>query len=92
MLPEKTRDAIKEKVFSVQCETDLNQTRKRDSFNTASKGGDALAQMLAAGTELSTVKLSEEGFTRVEQDIEMAKETFGKNKAIILDKGQHKDW
>ena len=50
-LPEKTREMIKEKVFAVQCEVEMNQTRKRDQnvMSAASKGGDALAQMLAAG-------------------------------------------
>jgi len=53
---------IKEKVFSVQCEADLNQTRKRDQPNMmsmASKGGDALQAMLAAGQSINVVNIGE---------------------------------
>ena len=45
-LPEKTKEMIKEKVFSVQTEVEMNQSKKRDNNNmmsAASKGGEALA-------------------------------------------------
>ena len=93
-LPEKTREMIKEKVFAVQCEAEMNQTRKREQnvMTHASKGGDALAQMLAAGSELSIVNIGDGGFERAEVDISEAIALFNKNKAIVMDKGQSKDW
>jgi hypothetical protein len=67
-LPANIREGLKEKIFAVPCESELNQTRKRESnvMTLASKGGDALAQMLAAGTELSIVNIGEGGFVRTE--------------------------
>lgn len=64
-LPEKTREMMKEKVFSVQCDVEMNQTKKRENgmlMSVASKGGEALAQMLAAGKELNIVNIGEGGF------------------------------
>jgi len=86
---------IKEKVFSVQCEADLNQTRKRDQPNMmsmASKGGDALQAMLAAGQSINVVNIGEGFDMRNDIDMAAAQETFDKNKDIVLKKGQHKDW
>lgn len=73
----------------------MNQTRKRENvgmMSAASKGGEALAQMLAAGKELSIVNIGEGGFESQEQDITVVREMFAKNKEIVIQKGQHKDW
>ena len=96
-LPEKTREVIKEKVFSIQCEAEMNQSRKRSEnpnmMSAASKGGDALAQMLAAGSQINIVNIGEAGFeAKTEVDMTIATEAFEKKKAIVLEKGQHKDW
>ena len=39
MLPEKQQQAIKEKVFAIQCDKDLNQTKKRDFGSTRDNSG-----------------------------------------------------
>ena len=39
---DKTKDMIMEKVFSVQCETEFNQTKKKD-LSASKKGLDALS-------------------------------------------------
>jgi hypothetical protein len=55
-VPDKTKEMIMEKVFSVQCETEFNQTKKKD--HSASKTGkDALSQMLEAGKSLNVVNI-----------------------------------
>ena len=62
-------------------------------MSMASKGGDSLAQMLAAGQSINVVNIGEGGFEQpAAVDLTAAKETFEKNKAIITEKGQHKDW
>ena len=60
-LPEKTREMIKEKIFAVQCEAEMNQSRKREPnmMSAASRGGDSLAQMLAAGQSLNVVNIGD---------------------------------
>lgn len=59
----------------------------------ASKGGEALAAMLAAGQSLNVVNIGEGTFNeRVEIDMTAAQEHFDRNKAIVMEKGQHKDW
>jgi len=46
-LPEKTREMVKEKIFQVKCEVEMNQTQARkkeqNMMSMASKGGDSLA-------------------------------------------------
>ena len=42
-LPDKIQTALKEKVFAVVCETELNQTKKRDFSQT--REVDGLAAM-----------------------------------------------
>lgn len=89
-LPEKTREMIKEKVFAVQCEVEMNQTRKRDQnvMSAASKGGDALAQMLAAGQSINVVNIGDPMFeNKAEVDLTQAAEAFERQKAIVVDKG-----
>ena len=59
----------------------------------ASKGGEALAAMLAAGSSINVVNIGEAGFNdHVEVDLTMAQENFDRNKAIVMEKSQHKDW
>ena len=48
--------------------------------------------MLAGGQQVNIVNLGESAFERVEVDTAAAQETFNRNKAIILEKGQHKEW
>ena len=94
-LPEKTREMLKEKVFQVQCEAEMNQTRKRNEgmMSQASKGGDALAQMLAAGQSINVVNIGEGGLdSRNELDLAAATADFDRSKAIVVEKGQHKEW
>ena len=52
---------IKEKIFAVQCEAEMNQSRKREPnmMSAASRGGDSLAQMLAAGQSLNVVNIGD---------------------------------
>ena len=56
MLPEKVQSAIKEKVFTVKCETDLNQTKKRDFSSTRQVEGLAAMQQ-AVQTKLNVVNI-----------------------------------
>ena len=75
----------------------MNQTQARkkeqNMMSMASKGGDSLAQMLAAGQQINVVNIGEGGFEKAaEADLTAATENFDRNKAIILEKGQHKDW
>ena len=56
----------------------------------ASKGGDALAQMLSAGQ--SADDAIETAVERPEVDSAAAQESFERSKAIVMEKGQHKDW
>jgi len=49
--------------------------------------------MLAAGQSINVVNIGEGGFEgRADVDLTVATENFAKNKAIILEKGQHKEW
>lgn len=50
--------------------------------------------MLAAGQSINVVNIGEGDFdgSRNEVDMAAATDNFLKSKAIILDKGQHKDW
>ena len=62
-------------------------------MSAASKGGDALAQMLAAGQSINVVNIGDMDFeNNAEVDLTAATESFNKNKAIVIEKGQHKDW
>ena len=56
-------------------------------MTAASKGGEALAAMLAAGQSINVVNIGDTGFERVEIDLTAAKADFEKNKAIVMDKG-----
>jgi len=93
-LPEKTKEIIKEKIFSVQCEAEMNQSRKREgnTFSAASKGGDALAQILAAGQSINVVNIGEGFESRNESDLKAAAESFAKHKVVVVEKGHHKEW
>ena len=62
-------------------------------MSAASKGGDAIQAMLAAGQSINVVNLGEGfGESRNEVDMAQAQEQFNKNKEIVLKKGEHKDW
>ena len=85
---------IKEKVYAVQCEAEMNQTLKKEHnmMSAASKGGEALAAMLAAGKSINVVNIGGDDMNKPEEFTEMHVELFNKNKAIVQEKGQHKDW
>ena len=93
-LPEKTQEMIKEKVYAVQCEAEMNQTLKKEHnmMSAASKGGEALAAMLAAGKSINVVNIGGDDMNKPEEFTEMHVELFNKNKTIVQEKGQHKDW
>ena len=50
-LPEKTREMVQARIEAVKPEAEMNQTRKNNQnmMTAASKGGQALAAMLASG-------------------------------------------
>lgn len=49
--------------------------------------------MLAAGQSINLDSIGEAGFeSRNEVDLSAAIACFEKNKSIVMDKGQHKDW
>ena len=48
--------------------------------------------MLAAGQDSSITNLGEQQIERNEIDLTEAQEKFDKSKAIVIEKGQHKDW
>lgn len=49
--------------------------------------------MLAAGQSINVVNIGEGGFENRENvDLSAATENFEKSKAVIMEKGQHKDW
>ena len=81
---------IMEKVFSVQCETEFNQTKKKD-HSASKKGQDALSQMLEAGKEINIVNIGEFNTSSKESHSKQI-EIYEKNLAIIEEKGSHKDW
>lgn len=88
----KIRDQLKEKVSSVKCEVELNETSRKareTSMSTMNNDADALAQMLAGGQEFNEASRNE---PVSELEIVEARECFEKNKVIVTDKGQHKDW
>ena len=62
--------------------------RTQKQMTAASKGGEALAAMLAAGQSINVVNIGDTGFER-NNDIDMtaAKESFDRNKAIVKEKG-----
>ena len=79
-----------EKVFSVQCEVEFNQTKKKD-YSASKKGMDALSQMQEAAKSLNIVNIGE--FNSGSQETEAKQhEVLEKNKTIIAEKGSHKDW
>lgn len=89
-LPERTKEMILEKVFSVQCETEFNQTKKKD-LSASKRGLDALGQMQEAAKELNIVTIGDFN-TGAKESQAKQMETFEKNKRIIEEKGTHKDW
>jgi PDZ domain-containing secreted protein len=83
-----------EKVFAVQCETEFNQTKKVNttSLSVSKKGGmaDALSTMQAAAKEISIVNIGD--FSNTEHSQSKQREILETNKAIIAEKGKHKEW
>ena len=75
-----------EKVFSVQCETEFNQTKKKD-LSASKKGLDALSQMQEAGKELSIVNIGEFNSNGAQESEAKQIEIFEKNLKIIEEKG-----
>ena len=61
-------------------------------MSAASKGGEALAAMLAAGKSINVVNIGGDDMNKPEEFTEMHVELFNKNKTIVQEKGQHKDW
>ena len=56
---------MKQKVSEVKCEAEMNQTQTRkkpeqNMMSAASKGGDALAQMLAAGQDIEANNIQDQ--------------------------------
>ena len=99
MLPEKQQAAIKEKVFAVQCEKDLNQTKKRDFGSTRDNAGLAAMQQ-AVQPKVNIVNIGMEQSIERDPSIENLNEAqaaaraeiFERNKLIVIEKAHIKDW
>ena len=99
MLPEKQQAVIKEKVFAVQCEKDLNQTKKRDFGSTRDNAGLAAMQQ-AVQSKVNVVNIGMEASIERDQSIENLNEAqaaaraeiFERNKLIVIEKAHIKDW